>query len=335
MKANLSGVEKAAILLIALGPETSSQILKLLPDNLIQKVTYEISNIDYVEPYNRDRVIEDFIEMASAKEYILDGGIDYAKELLNKALGTARANEVMDVLNQIQQREKPFAIARKADPHQLTTLLQNEHPQTIALIMCYLQPQKAASVLSELPIDLQTEVAERIGTLNRTSPDIIRKIESIMESKFSNIMDNELETVGGVKAIVDILNSVDRNTERNILGSLEDTHPDLADGIRASLFTFEDIVNLDKASVQRVLREVSNDDLAIALKGSSESVAAVVFGNMSTRASDMLKEDIKFMGPVRLSTVEEAQFKIVSIIRRLDESGEIVIGRGDHDSVIL
>lgn len=335
MRGNISGVQKAAILLIALGPEISSQILKLLPDALIQKVTYEISNIDYVEPEDRDRVIDDFVEMASAREYILDGGIDYAKDLLNKALGTQRANEIMDVLNQIQQRERPFAIARKADPHQLTNLLQNEHPQTIALIMCYLQPQKAAQVLSELSLELQTEVAERIGTLNRTSPDIIKKIEGIMESKFSSLFDSEMESVGGVKSIVDILNSVDRNTERNILGSLEETHPDLAEGIRASLFTFEDIVNLDKASVQRVLREVSNDDLALALKGSSESVTSVVFSNMSTRAADMLKEDIQFMGPVRLSTVEEAQFKIVSIIRRLDEAGEIVIGRGDQDSVIV
>ena len=209
MKSSERNIRKAAILLIALGPDISSSILKLLPDNLIQKVTYEIANIDYVEPYERDMVIEEFVEMASARQYILDGGIDYAKNLLTKALGTQRAMEIMDVLNQIQQKERPFAIARKADPHQLYNLLINEHPQTVALILCYIQPDKAAIVLSQFPSELQTEVAERIGMINRTSPSIIKKIEKIMEAKFSNIIDSESETIGGVKSLVDILNSVD------------------------------------------------------------------------------------------------------------------------------
>ncbi|MPW24792.1 flagellar motor switch protein FliG [Alkalibaculum sp. M08DMB] len=335
MQTKLKGVSKAAILLIALGPETSSQVLKLLPDNLIQKITYEIANIDYVEPYDRDRVIEDFIDMASAREFLMDGGLDYAKNLLNKALGTHRAKEVIDVLTQIQQRERPFAIARKADPLQLTNLLLSEHPQTIALIMCYMQPDKAALVLSQFPVELQAEIAERIGTINRTSPAVIKRIESIMDNKFSNLIENDTETVGGVKALVEILNSVDRSTERNILSDLEETQPELAEIIKANLFIFEDVVNLDKNSIQRILREVSNEDLVLALKGASEEVGSVVYGNMSKRAAEMLKEDIQFMGPVRLSTVEEAQHRIVGIIRRLDEAGEIVIGRGDQDSVIV
>lgn len=335
MKSNNSGAKKAAILLIALGPEASSPILKLLPDNLIQKVTYEIANIDYVQPHERDQVIEDFIDMASAREYLLDGGMDYAKDLLNKALGAQRASEVLDVLNQIQQRERPFAIARKADPHQLTNLLMNEHPQTIALIMCYMQPDKAATVLSQFSFELQTEIAERIGMISRTSPSVISRIESIMENKFSNILDNDTETVGGVKTLVEILNSVDRNTEKNIIENLETSQPELAEVIKASLFIFEDIVTLDKGSVQRILRDVSNEDLALALKGASEKVVSVVFSNMSNRASELLKEDIQFMGPVRLSTVEEAQHKIVGLIRRLEEAGEIVIGRGDQDSIIV
>ena len=335
MKSSEKNIRKAAILLIALGPDISSPILKLLPDNLIQKVTYEIANIDYVEPYERDMVIEEFVEMASARQYILDGGIDYAKNLLTKALGTQRAMEIMDVLNQIQQKERPFAIARKADPHQLYNLLINEHPQTVALILCYIQPDKAAIVLSQFPSELQTEVAERIGMINRTSPSIIKKIEKIMEAKFSNIIDSESETIGGVKSLVDILNSVDRSTERNIIGNLETNQPDLAEIVKSNLFIFEDIVNLDRSSIQRILREVSNEDLALALKGASEKVVNVVFSNMSKRASEMLKEDIQFMGPVRLSTVEEAQFKIVGIIRRLDEVGEIIIGRGDQDTVIV
>jgi flagellar motor switch protein FliG len=238
-------------------------------------------------------------------------------------------------LNQIQQKERPFAIARKADPHQLYNLLINEHPQTVALILCYIQPDKAAIVLSQFPSELQTEVAERIGMINRTSPSIIKKIEKIMEAKFSNIIDSESETIGGVKSLVDILNSVDRSTERNIIGNLETNQPDLAEIVKSNLFIFEDIVNLDRSSIQRILREVSNEDLALALKGASEKVVNVVFSNMSKRAAEMLKEDIQFMGPVRLSTVEEAQFKIVGIIRRLDEVGEIIIGRGDQDTVIV
>lgn len=335
MKSSEKSIRKAAILLIALGPDISSPVLKLLPDNLIQKVTYEIANIDYVEPQERDMVIEEFVEMASARQYILDGGIDYAKNLLTKALGTQRAMEIMDILNQIQQKERPFAIARKADPHQLYNLLINEHPQTVALILCYIQPDKAAIVLSQFPSELQTEVAERIGMINRTSPSIVKKIEKIMETKFSNIIDGESETIGGVKTLVDILNSVDRSTERNIIGNLETNQPELAEVVKSNLFIFEDIVNLDRSSIQRILREVSNEELALALKGASEKVVNIIYSNMSKRAADMLKEDIQFMGPVRLSTVEEAQSKIVGIIRKLDEVGEIVIGRGDQDTVIV
>lgn len=331
----INGVKKAAILLIALGPDTSSQILKLLPENMIQKVTYEIANIDYVAPYDREKVIEDFLNMASARKYILDGGIDYAKNILTKALGGSKAKEVLDVLSQIQQREKPFAIARKADPHQLTNLMLNEHPQTIALIMCYMQPDKAATVLSQFPAELQTEIAERIGTINRTSPSVIKRIEGVMENKFSTLIDNDAESVGGVKTLVEILNSVDRSTERTIISDLEQSQPDLAEIIKANLFVFEDVVSLDKSSIQRILREVSNEDLVLALKGASEEVASIIFSNVSKRAAETLKEDIEFMGPVRLSTVEEAQHRIVGIIRRLEEAGEIVIGRGEQDSIIV
>lgn len=330
-----NGIRKAAILLIALGPETSSQILKRLPNNLIQKVTYEIANIDYVEPEEKNEILENFVDMVSARQYVMDGGFDYAKDLLNKALGTQKAKEVLDVLSQIQQREMPFAIARKADPSQLINLLVGEHPQTISLIMCYMQPEKAALVLSELPRELQIEVSERIYHINSASPDTIARIEKIMEAKFSNLLDNDMETIGGVGTLVDILNSVDRSTEKNIIGDLEETDAELAEVIKASLFVFEDVVTLDKGSVQRILREVSNEDLALALKGASEEVFSTIFDNMSQRAADMLRDDIQFMGPVRISTVEEAQQKIVGTIRRLEEAGEIVISRGDQDGVIV
>jgi len=330
-----NGIRKAAILLISLGPDVSAQILRMLPDSLIQKVTYEIANIEYVEPQQREQVITDFLDMASAREYIIDGGIDYARNLLTKALGTSRAKELMDVLTQIQQREMPFAILRKADTHQLANMLSNEHPQTIALIMCYIQPEKAADVLSLFPNELQAEVAERIGVINRTSPAVIKKIENILQSKFSNIIESDAENIGGVKTLVEILNSVDRTTEKNILSDLEKTQPELAEVIKANLFVFEDIVTLDKSSIQRVLREVDNEQLVLALKGASEEVSTVVYANLSKRAAETVREDIEFMGPVRLSTVEEAQHKIVGIIRRLEEAGEIVIGRGDSDSIIV
>lgn len=335
MQMKENGIKKAAILLISLGPDVSSQILKLLPDEMIKKVTYEIANIEYVEPHDKERVIDDFMDMASAREYIVDGGIDYARNILNKALGSVRAKEIMEVLTQIQQREKPFAILRKADTHQLANMLANEHPQTIALIMCYIQPDKAASVLALFPNELQTEVAERIGVINRTSPAVIRKIESVVHSKFSSIIESDSENIGGVKALVEILNSVDRTTEKNIISDLEKTQPELAEIIKANLFVFEDIVTLDKSSIQRVLREVENEQLVLALKGASEEVSTVVYANLSKRAADTVREDIEFMGPVRLSTVEEAQHKIVGVIRKLEEAGEIVIGRGDSDSIIL
>lgn len=335
MKSKNNGIRKAAILLISLGPDTSAQILKLLPEFMIEKVTYEIANIERVTPEEREKVIDDFIDTASANKYVIDGGIDYARELLQKALGSQRAKEVMDVLEQMKQSEKPFSIARKADTRQLTNLLLNEHPQTIALIMCYMQPEKAATVLSQFPDELQTEIAERLGTISRTSPAIVKKIEKIMEDKFSNIVESETENIGGVQTLVEILNSVDRSTEKNILINLEETQPELANTVKLNLIVFEDIINLDRASIQRTLREVSNEDLALALKGSSEEVAGIIYSNMSKRAAELLKEDIQFMGPVRLSTVEEAQQRIVAIIRRLDEAEDIIITRGDQNAVII
>lgn len=330
------GVKKAAILLIVLGKETSAKIVKLLPEKFIREISYEIADIDYVEPEYREAVIKEFVEMASARQYFLDGGIEYARELLNDALGGQRAKEIMDMLSQMQQRERPFAIARKADTQQLTNMLLNEHPQTTALIMCYMQPEKAAAVLSEFPLEKQSEIAERIGTISSTSPSVIKKIEKVMENKFATTTEGDMETIGGVNALVEILNSVDRGTEKNILGVLEEKEPELADHVKANLFVFEDITNLDSTSIQRILRDVQNDDLVLALKGVSDEVAEVIFENMSTRASDLVKEELDFMGPVRLVSVEEAQQKIVATIRELEEEGEIVISRGgDQDSIIV
>ena len=330
----MSGIRKAALLLISLGAETSAEILRHLPDNMIQKVSYEIANIDFVNPGDRDAILDEFIEMSQARQYVIDGGVDYAREVLNRALGAQRAKEVIDMLTQIQLRERPFNIARKADPMQLKNLLLNEQPQTVALILCYMQPDKAAIILAQFPLELQTEIAERIGTITRTSPKVIEKIEKVIENKFSSYVENETETVGGVNALVEILNSVGRSTEKNILTALNHRHPDLADEVRANLFTFEDITTLQNADVQKVLRLVDNDDLMLALKGVSDDIRNYIFNNMSQRAVETMKEDMQFMGPARLSAVEESQQKIVAVIRTLDENGEIYLRRGEQDAVI-
>ena len=333
-KQTTDGLKKAAILMITLGSEASSQIMKMLPDNIIQKISYEIANIDYVKPEERDVIVNEFIEMQQAREYIIDGGIDYAKSLLNKALGPQRAKEVIDMLNQIQLRERPFDIARKADVRQLTNLLLGEQPQTVALILCYMQPEKAADVLAEFPIEQQSQIAERIGTISHTSPIIIEKIEKVIENKFSNYVENNTEAVGGVQTLVEILNSVGRSTEKNIIQVLEERQPELANEVKANLFTFEDIITLERSDVQKVLREVNKDDLLLALKGVADEIKDFVYSNLSNRQVETMKEDMQFLGPTRLSQVEEAQRGVVAVIRKLDEQGEIYLRRGESDVVI-
>ncbi|WP_423189142.1 flagellar motor switch protein FliG [Alkalibacterium sp. f15] len=333
-KKEIDGIKKAAIFMISLGPETSAQIMKQLPDSYIQKVSYEIANMDHVSREERESIVNEYIEMSQAREYILEGGFDYAKNLLNKALGSQRAKEVIDMLNQIQLRERPFNIARKADPQQLTNLLLGEQPQTVALILCYMQPDKAAQILVNFPLEKQADIAERIGTITNTSPAIIEKIEKVIESKFSTYIENDTENVGGVLTLVEILNQVGRTTEKAIVSELEQKQPDLAEEVKASLFTFEDIVSLQKSDVQKVLREVNHDDLVLALKGVSDELRDFIYNNLSSRAVDTLKEDIQYLGPARLSAVEEAQQNVVTAIRRLDELGEIYIMRGDQDAII-
>ena len=331
---DVAGVKKAAILLISLGTEISAEIMRQLPESYIQKVSYEIANIDYVNPDEVDEIVTEFLEMAQAREHVIDGGVDYARNLLNTALGAQRAKEVIDMLNQIQLRERPFDIARKADPQQLTNLLLHEQPQTVALILCYMQPDKAGMILSQFSLEKQSEIAERIGRITRTTPAVIEKIEKVIETKFWNFINNETESVGGVHTLVEILNSVGRSTEKNIINMLEEKQPELADEIKANLFTFEDIVSLEREDVQKVLREVDNDQLALALKGVSEEIKKFIFQNLSSRAVETLQEELQFMGPARLSAVEEAQQKVVSVIRRLDDVGEIYLRRGEQDAII-
>ncbi|QAT39949.1 flagellar motor switch protein FliG [Clostridium sp. JN-9] len=331
----LTGVQKAAILFITLGPEASANVIKKLPENEIQKITYEIANITSVKSDEKESILQEFMQMNKAKDYIIEGGMEYARNILSKALGSQRAMEILEKVSEATQQFRPFAIARKADAHQLLNIIQDEHPQTIALILCYLQPDKAAQIMSALPEEVQTEVAYRIASMSTTSPVVVKEIEKVLDSKLSTVVRSDMKVIGGVPTLVNILNQVDRTTEKNITEGLEKEDADMAEKIKESMFVFEDIITLDDVSIQRVLREVENKELALALKGCSEEVADCIYRNQSKRAAAALKEDMEFLGPVRLMDVEKAQQKIVGIIRRLDEAGEIVISRGGEDAIII
>jgi flagellar motor switch protein FliG len=331
----LTGVQKAAILFITLGPDAASGIIKKLPESEIQKITYEIANITSVRSEQKDEILGEFIQINKAKDFILEGGMEYARTLLGKALGAQRAKEIMEKVSEATQQYRPFSIARKADAHQLLNIISNEHPQTIALVLCYLQPDKAAQIISSLPEDVQSEVALRIASMSNTSPTVVKEIEKVLDTKLSNVVRSDMTVLGGIETLVDILNQVDRTTEKNITEGLEKENAELAEKIKESMFVFEDIITLDDVSIQRVLREVETKELALALKGCSEEVASAIYRNQSKRAAAALKEDIEFLGPVRLMDVEKSQQKIVAIIRRLDEAGEIVISRGGEDAIIV
>lgn len=331
----LTGVQKAAILFITLGPEASANIINKLPERDIQRITYEIANTTTVSTTEKSEILEEFIQMNKAKDYILEGGFDYAKDLLSKALGNQKAKEILDKVSEETQQYRPFALARKADSIQLLNIISNEHPQTIALILCHINVDKAAQILSELPQEVQEEVAYRIAVMNTTSPTVIKEVEKTLNMKLSSIVRNEVTSIGGLQSIVDILNQVDRSTEKNIIEALERQDPEIAEKVKESMFVFEDIIALDDVAIQRILREVDGKDLALALKGSSEEVSEAIFRNQSKRAAASMKEDIEFLGPVRIADVEKAQTKILAIIRRLDENGEIVIARGGEDAVII
>ena len=329
-----SGIQKAAILLIALGPEKSANIFKHLKEDEIEELTLEIANTRSVSPQTKEAVLEEFYQVCLAQQYIAEGGIGYAKELLDKALGEEQAQIVITKLTASLQ-VRPFEFVRKTDPSQVLNFIQEEHPQTIAMILSYLSAGQAAMILGSLPPEKQADVAKRIALMDRTSPDVIKEVESVLERKLASLANQDYTIVGGVDAIVNILNTVDRGTEKHIMESLEIEEPELADEIRKKMFVFEDILLLDDRAIQRVLREVDNNDLEIALKGSNEEGESVVLKNLSKRLAAMIEEDIEFMGPVRMKDVEEAQQKIVAIIRKLEDSAEIVISRGGGDEVIV
>lgn len=330
----LTGRQKAAILLISLGPEVSAQIFKHLREEEIEQLTLEIANVRKVDSAEKEAILAEFHQICLVQEYISQGGIQYAKEILEKALGSTKA---MDIINRLTAtlQVRPFDFARKADPAQILNFIQNENSQTIALILSYIQSDQAAIILSSLPQDKQADVAKRIAQMDSTSPEVINQVERVLEQKLSSTVTQDYTSAGGIEAIVQILNGVDRGTERTILDSLEIQDPELAEEIKKRMFVFEDIVNIDNRSIQRIIRDIENSDLQLALKVASEEVREVIFRNMSKRMAETFREEMEYMGPVRLRDVEEAQTRIVATIRRLEEAGEIIIARGGGDDIIV
>jgi flagellar motor switch protein FliG len=330
----LTGKQKAAILLISLGPDVSASVYKHLSEEEIEKLTLEISGVKKVDSIAKEEILEEFHNIALAQDYITQGGIGYAKTVLEKALGTDQAAVIINRLTSSLQ-VRPFDFARKADAGQILNFIQNEHPQTIALILSYLDSAQAGQILSELPQEVQADIARRIAVMDSTSPEIINEVEQILERKLSATVTQDYTQTGGIEAVVDVLNGVDRATERTILDALEIQDPELAEEIKKRMFVFEDIVTLDNRAIQRVIRDCENEDLMLALKVSSDEVKEIVFKNMSKRMVETFQDEMEFMGPVRLRDVEEAQSRIVAIIRRLEEAGEIVIARGGGDDIIV
>lgn len=334
MRGRLSGKEKAAILLISLGPEASAQVFKHLSDDEIEDLTLQIASMRKIDSEVRERVLSEFSEMMQAREYVEQGGINYAREVLEAALGKEKARMIIERLTATLQ-VRPFDFARKTEPTQILSFIQNEHPQTIALVLAYLRPEQASLILSALPPEKQVDVARRIATLDRTTPEVLEDIESTLEQRLSAYEIHDYTAAGGIDSAVEILNQVDRATEKTIMEALEEDDPELAEEIRKRMFVFEDIVTLDDRAIQLIIREVDSRDLALALKTASEEVADRIYRNMSKRAANLLKEDIEFMGPVRLRDIEEAQSRVVSVVRRLEESGDLIISRGGEDELIV
>ena len=333
-KTSLSGIQKAAFICVIIGPELTSEIFKHLKDNEIEQLVFEIAKVDKISPEDKEDILKEFQTFALAQGYVSRGGLDYAKDSLIKALGEQRANDIINRLT-TSIAGRPFDSVRRSDPSQLFNFIQSEHPQTVALILSHLDPQKSAMILPSLPQDVQPEIARRIAMMDRTSPEVLKEVESVLEKKLAALGAEDFSSAGGVEPIVEILNMVDRSTEKQIIEELEDVDPELAEEIKKRMFVFEDVVLLDDRSVQKVLRDVDTNDLAKALKAVEPDVQEKIFRNMSKRAASLLREDMDYMGPIRLKDVEESQQKIVNIIRKLEESGEIVIARGGEEEIIV
>ena len=321
----LSGKQKAAILLMALGSEASAAMLGSLGEDEIEELAKEIVAARNVKPEIVGQVISEYHQMMIAQEYIASGGINFAFELLEKALGPDKAKDIIGRVEQTLQ-VRGFNILKDVDPNQLITFIQKEHPQTIAFVLTQLNPVQAATVLGDLPPNLQNEVVFRFATMDRVTPETIRSVESVLESRVD--FSAGASKIGGVKAMAEILNLIGTSTEKAILGNISEQDPELATEIKNLMFVFEDVVFLDDRSIQKVLREVDNKELSLALKHTNPEVKQKILSNLSERAAQMVEEEMSYMGPVRLREVEESQQKIVDIIRKMEEDGLITIVGG-------
>lgn len=332
---SLTAQQKAAIALVAFGPEVASLVLKGMNEHELERITIEIANLRDVPPDIEDKVIDECYQIFMARQYISQGGVDFASEILEKAVGARKAHEIMKRLES-SLASRGFSLLKDIDPKQLSGFFANEHPQTIALILTQLATQQAAAVISELTPELQAEVALRIATMEKISPEILKEIEATLEGHFEASAVRDLSASGGAKAIAEILNLIETSAEKNILQSLEAEDPDLAAEVKNMMFVFDDIVLLDDRSIQRLLKEVETKDLSLALKATSDEVKKKIFSNVSERVATLIKEEMEFMGPTRLSDVEAAQSRIVESVRRLEEEGQIIIaGRGGKEDIIV
>ena len=329
----LTSAKKAAAVIVALGAERASEVYKYLTDEEVEQLSLEIAKLDRLSPEDMQATVEDFYGLCITQKVINEGGVLYAKDVLEKAFGQQQATSFMERLSK-SLRSKSFEFVRKADAKNIQMILQNEHPQTIALILSYARSDQAAQIIAELPRSIQLDVIKRIAELDRVSPEMIKLVETTLEKRFSSIISSDQVEVGGVSYIAEIMNRVDRATEKYIFDELGEKDAALADEIHKLMFVFEDIANLDSMSVQRFIREVDTKDLAVALKSANENVKQLILQNMSSRMRETVEQDIQFLHNIRMKDVEEAQQKIVGVIRQLEESGEIVIARGEGDEIL-
>lgn len=332
-KSRITPKQKAAAVIISMGAENASQVYKYMREDEVEELTYEIARLYRLEAEDLEQILSDFYGLCLTQKVITEGGLDYAKNVLEKAFGNQTATNLLDRVTR-SLRTKAFEFVRKADSKNLMAIIQNEHPQTIALILSYARADQASTVISELPKEKRIDVVERIARMDRTSPEIIKNVERVLERKFDSVVSVDYTEIGGVNYIADILNQVDRGTEKYIFDELTRRDPKLADDIHKRMFVFEDIMSLDNMSIQRFIRDVDSKDIVIALKGANPEVAEAFFANMSQRMGETIKSDMEFLHNVRIRDVDEAQQRIVAIIRKLEEDGELVISKGGKDDII-
>jgi flagellar motor switch protein FliG len=329
----ISGRQKAAVLLVALGPEKAAEVFRHLREDEIESLSLDMAKQGQIKPDVSAYVFEELAALVQAYDSLATGGVDYAREVLERSLGSERAAEIIGRLSTVIEM-RPFEFLRRTPPEHIVTFLRSEAPQTIALVVANLHTTLAAQVLSCLPEDQQADIAMRIARMSETPPDVVREIENVMRRKLENVVQQEYSAAGGVKSLAEILNYTDRPTERNVLDTLSEQDAELGEEVRRLLFVFEDIAKLDDRSIQMVLREVDQKDLALALRGVDEQVKERLLANMSERGAQMLREEMEYQPPQRKRVVEEAQGRIVAIVRRLEDAGTLVIGRGGGEAVV-